>query len=68
MPVRKFFNNTFQENLNDAIFQLQKKQQKNKSTSILTMQGSIREIALYLLGMVEDEDSEEVQQPMSVEN
>lgn len=30
MPVRKFFNNTFQQLLNDAIFQLKKKQQKTK--------------------------------------
>jgi len=31
MPVRKFFNNTFNTLLNDAIFALMKKQQKSKS-------------------------------------
>uniref|UniRef100_A0A7S3MUL3 Uncharacterized protein n=1 Tax=Strombidium inclinatum TaxID=197538 RepID=A0A7S3MUL3_9SPIT len=48
MPVRKFFNNTFGSLLNDAIFALMKKQQKSKSNTIFTMQGSIRFVAHYL--------------------
>ena len=48
MPVRKFFNNTFSTLLNDAIFQLHKKQMKSKSNNIMTMQGSIRYVAQYL--------------------
>ena len=39
MPVRKFFNNTFGTLLNDAIFQLKKKQEKTKNKEFLTMQG-----------------------------
>ena len=31
MPVRKFFNNTFNTLLNDAIFALMKKQKKSKN-------------------------------------
>jgi len=45
MPVRRFFSNTFSTLLNDAIFQLTKKQMKSKSNSIMTMQGSIRYVA-----------------------
>lgn len=37
MPVRKFFNNTFGTLLNDAIFQLKKKQEKTKNKEFLTM-------------------------------
>ena len=48
MPVRKFFQNTFGTLLNDAIFQLTKKQMKSKSANIMTMQGSIRYVAQYL--------------------
>ena len=39
MPVRKFFMNTFGSLLDDAIFNLRKKQQKSKSKEFLTMQG-----------------------------
>jgi len=45
MPVRKFFNNTFDTLINDAIFALMKKQSKSKSPQILTMQGSIKFVA-----------------------
>lgn len=45
MPVRKFFNNTFGTLLNDAIFELIKKQRKSTNNSILTMQGSIKFVA-----------------------
>ena len=37
MPVRKFFNNTFGTLLNDAIFNLRKKQEKTKNKEFLTM-------------------------------
>ena len=49
MPVRKFFNNTFNTILNDAIFALMKKQQKSKSNAIFTMQGSVKFVAQYLV-------------------
>lgn len=39
MPVRKFFNNTFHTLLNDAIFELKKKQEKSNNRELLTMQG-----------------------------
>jgi len=48
MPVRKFFNNTFGTLLNDAIFQLRKKQQKSKNRELLTMQGQVRFVAHFL--------------------
>lgn len=48
MPVRKFFNNTFNTLLNDAIFALMKKQEKSKSNAIFTMQGSVKFVAQYL--------------------
>tara|TARA_B110000285_G_C14910050_1_gene507478 strand:+ start:119 stop:859 length:741 start_codon:yes stop_codon:yes gene_type:complete len=48
MPVRKFFNNTFGTLLNDAIFALMKKQEKSKSNTVFTMQGSIKFVAQYL--------------------
>ena len=37
MPVRKFFNNTFGTLLNDAIFELKKKQEKTKNKELMTM-------------------------------
>lgn len=50
MPVRKFFNNTFGTLLNDAIFALKKKQQKNEHDSFLfTKKGSAKFVAMYLL-------------------
>jgi hypothetical protein len=39
MPVRKFFNNTFGTLLNDAIFELKKKQEKTKNMGLMSMQG-----------------------------
>jgi hypothetical protein len=48
MPVRKFFNNTFDTLINDAIFELLKKQTKSKSHQIRTMQGSIKYVAQFL--------------------
>lgn len=37
MPVRKFFNNTFNTLLNDAIFELKKNQEKKKNKDLMTM-------------------------------
>ena len=45
MPVRKFFNNTFDTLINDAIFNLMKRQSKSKNNQIRTMQGSIKFVA-----------------------
>ena len=50
MPVRKFFNNTFANILNDAIFELKKKQSKEPhNEEIFTKKGSVKYVALYLL-------------------
>lgn len=60
MPVRKFFMNTFGTLLNDAIFALTKKQQKNKSqASLLTMQGSIKFVAQYLQDHLPENETNE---------
>jgi hypothetical protein len=60
MPVRKFFMNTFGTLLNDAIFALTKKQQKNKSqASLLTMQGSIKFVAQYLQDHLPENEANE---------
>mmetsp|Transcript_1043 Transcript_1043/g.1910 ORF Transcript_1043/g.1910 Transcript_1043/m.1910 type:complete len:313 (-) Transcript_1043:8-946(-) len=56
MPVRKFFNNTFDTKLNDAIFDLMKRQQKSKSNSIFTMQGSIKFVAHFLMDSLKEDD------------
>lgn len=62
MPVRKFFENTFGTLLNDAIFNLRKKQEKTKNKEFLTMQGQVRYVAFFLqshLPETEKDDSEE---------
>lgn len=59
MPVRKFFNNTFDTLINDALFALMKKQRKSNSNSILTMQGSIRFVSQYLLDNLPENEREE---------
>ena len=49
MPVRKFFNNTFGNILNDAIFELLKKQGKEKGNEeIFTVKGSVKFVAKFL--------------------
>jgi hypothetical protein len=48
MPVRKFFNNTFDTLPNDAIFALMKKQRKSNNSHYFTMQGQIRFVAQFL--------------------
>ena len=52
--------NTFGTLLNDAIFALKKKQQKNKSqASLLTMQGSIKFVAQYLQDHLPENEANE---------
>ncbi len=49
MNVRKFFNNTFGQVLNNAMFQLKKKQDKEQDNEeLFTHQGAIKFVAHYL--------------------
>ena len=57
MPVRKFFNNTFNTLLNDAIFQLKKKQEKTKNKELFTMQGQVRFVAFFLQDHLPDNEA-----------
>lgn len=55
MPVRKFFNNTFGQLLNDAIFALQKTKSKAQGEAALelqTHQGQVKFVANYLKEML----------------
>lgn len=58
MPVRKFFNNTFDTLINDAIFALIKKQSKSKTQNIHTMQGSIKFVAQFLQDHLPENEAE----------
>ena len=58
MPVRKFFNNTFGTLLNDAIFELKKKQEKTKNMGLMTMQGQVRFVAHFLQDHLPDNEPE----------
>lgn len=58
MPVRKFFMNTFNNLMNDAIFALMKKQRKSNKNEILTMQGSIRFVSQYLMAELPENERE----------
>ena len=50
MPVRKFFNNTFGNNLNDGLYQLQKKQEKNPDQKdLFKKKGMVKFIAEYMM-------------------
>lgn len=50
MPVRKHFNNTFGSLLNDALYELQKRQERHAEEEVLfTTRGSIEYVADYLL-------------------
>ena len=52
MPVRKFFNNTFGQMLNDAIFALQKKMSKatgEEAHSLQFKEGQVKFVAFYML-------------------
>ena len=50
MPVRKFYNNTFNDTLNRAIFSLLKKQEQNpKNNEYFSKEGMIKFVAFQLL-------------------
>jgi len=50
MPVRQFYKNTFNTLLNDAIFNLKKKQSKNvDNMALFTHEGQVKEVAFYIL-------------------
>ena len=50
MPVRRFFDNTFKQRLNSAIFQLKKEQNKNPDVAeYFTTEGMVKCVAFYLL-------------------
>lgn len=52
MPVRKFFNNTFGQMLNGAIFELQKKMSKandQERAELQHHQGRVKFVALYMM-------------------
>jgi hypothetical protein len=50
MPVRKYFNNTFDTVINDACFQLKKEQSRDpKNVDLFTTKGSIKFVAQYIL-------------------
>ena len=55
MPVRQFYKNTFNTLLNDAIFNLKKKQSKNMdNTALFTHEGQVKEVAFYILANLPD--------------
>ena len=55
MPVRKFFNNTFDTLLNQAFFNLRKEQDKNPDNNeYFTTEGQIKFVAFYLLDNLPD--------------
>ena len=55
MPVRKFFNNTFDTLLNQAFFNLKKEQDKNPDNNeYFTTEGQIKFVAFYLLDNLPD--------------
>jgi hypothetical protein len=59
MPVRKFFMNTFNNLMNDAIFALMKKQRKTQKNEILSMEGSIRFVSQYLMENLPENELED---------
>lgn len=65
MPVRKFFNNTFDTLINDAIFALLKKQRKSQNPQYFTMQGSIRFVAEFLQNNLPDNELENMSEEES---
>lgn len=49
MPVRKFFDNTFGNLLNDALFDLKKKQlRQSGNDALFTKEGMIKEVGMYI--------------------
>ena len=60
MPVRKFYNNTFNTLLNRAIFALTKKQQQHPNNmEFFTKQGMIKFVAFQLLDNPPPEEKDE---------
>ncbi len=60
MPVRKFYNNTFNTLLNRAIFALIKKQQQNPTeTQYFTTEGMVKFVAFQLLDSPPDGELEQ---------
>lgn len=50
MPVRKFFDNTFGNLLNDALFKLQKQQSREPDNEeIFTKEGMIKIVGMYVI-------------------
>ena len=50
MPVRRFFDNTFKQRLNSAIFQLNKAQSKEpEREELFRVEGMVKVVAFYLL-------------------
>ena len=52
MPARKFYNNTFDQILNDALFSLKKRQSKATGDEALELQyhqGQVKFVASYIL-------------------
>lgn len=55
MPVRQFYKNTFNTLLNDAIFNLKKKQSKESdNVALFTHEGQVKEVAFYILANLPD--------------
>jgi len=60
MPVRKFFDNTFGNLLNDALFDLRKKQSRSdkKDDPIFTKEGMIKEVGMYIAEHLPEAESQ----------
>ena len=59
MPVRKFFDNTFGNLLNDALFKLQKRQAREPDNDeLFTTQGMIKTVAFHIADNLPDAEVE----------
>lgn len=59
MPVRKFFDNTFGNLLNDALFKLQKRQAREpENEELFTTQGMIKTVAFHIADNLPDAEVE----------
>jgi len=57
MPVRKFFDNTFGNLLNDALFNLQKRQAREpENDELFTTSGMIKTVAFHIIDKAEAEE------------
>lgn len=58
MPVRKFFNNTFGIMLNDALYELQKRKEKDfDKPELWTHEGMIKLVAFHMLDRLPEEEA-----------